>query len=179
MIFQGTHFDSLPELKTFKSIFLDLFRGEAEPSSVDLNGLEHVITFSNTGDQKVYMRVYKITLKKSGTTLPRVELEEMGPRFDFCLKRVREASFELWKQATKVPKELKPKKEKNIEHDAMGDQYGRIHLQKQDLNKMETRKMKGLKLAKKQKMRQEKEGVNQVNEKEEQSPSMSDGDMSE
>ena len=37
------------------------------------------------------------------------------------------------------------KVKKNIETDAMGDKVGRIHLGRQDLLEMQTRKMKGLK----------------------------------
>ncbi|KAG9830898.1 hypothetical protein KCU98_g17459, partial [Aureobasidium melanogenum] len=37
------------------------------------------------------------------------------------------------------------KTKKNIETDIIGDKVGRIHLGKQDLNDMQTRKMKGLK----------------------------------
>lgn len=40
---------------------------------------------------------------------------------------------------------MQPKKTKNIERDELGDEYGRIHMQKQDLSQLETRKMKGLK----------------------------------
>jgi ribosome production factor 2 len=69
----------------------------------------------------------------------------MGPSLGFSLKRFRQADPEVMKQATKIPKEIKPKSEKNIEHDAMGDQYGRIHMEKQDFSKLQTRKMKGLK----------------------------------
>lgn len=39
---------------------------------------------------------------------------------------------------------LQPKKKKNISHDALGTTYGQIHMQKQDLSKLQTRKMKGL-----------------------------------
>jgi ribosome production factor 2 len=157
MIFQGESFDSHPDLKTFKSIFMDLFRGPPSQERVDLKGLQHVITFTshmdpNTGKCQVFMRVYAIVLKKAqegSTHLPRVELEEMGPRFDFAVQRVTYANAEMLRQATKVPKEVKPKKEKNIEHSEMGDKFGRIHMEKQDLNKLETRKMKGLKRVKK------------------------------
>lgn len=38
-----------------------------------------------------------------------------------------------------------PKKVKNIETDELGDQYGRIHVGQQNLDKIQTRKMKGLK----------------------------------
>ena len=37
------------------------------------------------------------------------------------------------------------KKVKNIEFDDIGDKFGRVHMGKQDLDKLQTRKMKGLK----------------------------------
>jgi len=40
---------------------------------------------------------------------------------------------------------LQPKKKKNISRDAFGTQLGRVHMQKMDLSKLQTRKMKGLK----------------------------------
>lgn len=39
---------------------------------------------------------------------------------------------------------LQPKKKKNISHDAFGTKFGQVHMQKQDLSKLQTRKMKGL-----------------------------------
>lgn len=49
------------------------------------------------------------------------------------------------KEACKKPKELKPVKKKNISTDALGNTHGRIHLGKQRIDKIQTRKMKGLK----------------------------------
>lgn len=46
---------------------------------------------------------------------------------------------------TNVLLPLQPKKKKNISHDVFGTTYGRIHMQKQDLSKLQTRKLKGLK----------------------------------
>jgi ribosome production factor 2 len=40
---------------------------------------------------------------------------------------------------------LQPKAKKNIETDIIGDKVGRIHLGRQDLSGLQTRKMKGLK----------------------------------
>ncbi|KAJ9078955.1 rRNA-binding ribosome biosynthesis protein rpf2 [Entomophthora muscae] len=118
---------------------------------INLAGLEHVITVT-AGPPKaenqpglIHFRVYTIQLKKSGTRLPRVELEEMGPSFDMNMRRTRFANPDVMKQALRVPKELKPKKVKNINHDDFGDKMGRIHMVKQDFNTLQTRKMKGLK----------------------------------
>ena len=50
---------------------------------------------------KVLMRSYKILMKKSGTKLPRIELEEMGPRADLAIRRTHLASEDLFKSACK------------------------------------------------------------------------------
>ena len=52
----------------------------------------------------VHMRSYKIVLKKSGTRIPRVELEEMGPRMDLVLRRSHLASDDLFDSACKQVK---------------------------------------------------------------------------
>ncbi len=40
---------------------------------------------------------------------------------------------------------MKAKQKKNVETDIVGDKIGRIHLGRQDLSELQTRKMKGLK----------------------------------
>ena len=76
----------------------------------------------------------------------------MGPHLDLVLRRHQEPDPELLKQALKSPKLKKTdvekglgKKKKNMEVDDMGDLRGRVHVGKQDLGKLQTRKMKGLK----------------------------------
>lgn len=76
----------------------------------------------------------------------------MGPHLDLVLRRHQEPDPELLKQALKRPKLKKTdvekglgKKKKNMEVDDMGDLRGRVHVGKQDLGKLQTRKMKGLK----------------------------------
>jgi len=92
----------------------------------------------------VLFRSYLIKSSKSGQKLPRIELEEMGPRFDFKIGRVQEPPEEVLKEAMQKPKQLVPKKKKNIAMDVVGDKVGRVHVGKQDLRKLQTRKMKGL-----------------------------------
>ncbi|XP_062406618.1 ribosome production factor 2 homolog isoform X2 [Sardina pilchardus] len=143
LVFAGEAFDIDNEHKRLKSVLIDFFRGPAV-SSVRLAGLEHVLHFTAL-EGKIYLRSYKVLLKKSGCRTPRIELEEIGPSFDFVLRRTHLASDDLYKTAHRQPKALKPKKKKNISHDAFGTKYGRLHMQKQDLGKLQTRKMKGLK----------------------------------
>nr|XP_057929563.1 ribosome production factor 2 homolog [Doryrhamphus excisus] len=143
LVFAGEAFEMDNEHKRLKSLLTDFFRGPSV-SAVRLAGLEHVLHFTAL-DGKIFMRSYRCLLKKSGCRTPRIELEEMGPSFDFVLRRTHLASDDLYKLAHKQPKSLKPKKKKNISHDVFGTKFGRVHMQKQDLSKLQTRKMKGLK----------------------------------
>jgi len=152
--FSGTPFES-PVANAYtlaKSVFLDLFKGE-DTNNVDVEGLQFMIHIS-CGEEvegapppKIHLRCYLIKTKKSGQSLPRVEVEEMGPRMDFRVGRIREADPDMMKEALKRPKNLEAKEKKNVETDIMGDKVGRIHLGKQDIASMQSRKMKGLKRA--------------------------------
>jgi ribosome production factor 2 len=144
MIFNGEKFDSDSTYKHLKNYFLDFFNGE-QTTAINLAGLEHVISITATPDDRILFRTYSVQMKKSGVKTPRVELEDMGPHYDFSLKRTSVPKPDMWSAAAKIPKELKPKKVKNIEKDEMGDTYGRVHLGKQEFDKIQTRKMKGLK----------------------------------
>ncbi|GAB7352715.1 hypothetical protein MBLNU459_g3070t1 [Dothideomycetes sp. NU459] len=150
--FSGTAFES-PTANAYtlaKSLLLDFFKGE-DTNNVDVEGLQYMVHISvgeevdNQPAPKIQLRCFMIKTKKSGQTLPRVEVEEMGPRIDFRVGRTREAEEGMMKEALRKPKTSDPKTKKNIETDIMGDKVGRIHLGKQDLTELQTRKMKGLK----------------------------------
>jgi ribosome production factor 2 len=148
--FNGGVFESHPVYQHIKSLFLDFFRGETTDLQ-DVAGLQYIISVT-AGDHEegqplplVHFRVYTLKTYKSNQKVPRVELNEMGPRFDFAVGRREAPSPEMEKEALKKPKQLQQKTVKNVETDLMGDKIGRVHVGKQDLNNMQTRKMKGLK----------------------------------
>lgn len=64
---------------------------------------------------------------------------------DFRVGRMREPEAAMLKEALKKSRITEEKTKKNISMDVMGDKMGRIHLGKQDLGTLQTRKMKGLK----------------------------------
>ena len=67
---------------------------------------------------------------------------------DFALGRIRSADDGVMKEAMKKaarPNEEIKSRQKNIAMDTIGDKVGRVHLGRQDLSGLQTRKMKGLK----------------------------------
>ncbi|XP_003705204.2 ribosome production factor 2-like protein Non3 [Megachile rotundata] len=143
LVFNGELFENNHELNRIKNLLVDMFHRESA-EKIRLQGLEHVLSFTAV-ENKIMLRSYRILLKKSDCRIPRIELEEIGPRADLVCRRTKLASQDLFKQACKQPKELKVKKKKNISKDNLGTTFGRIHVGAQNLNSIQTRKMKGLK----------------------------------
>jgi ribosome production factor 2 len=169
MHFASELFDSHPRFIQVKSLLMDFFNAEVI-DWICLVGLEHVISVSlapmpahlnnanaeHADDSKIlpkiHLRTYTVRLLSSGTRIPRVELVPMGPFLDLSLRRHEYADAELWKAAMRRPRLKKQdvekglgKKKKNVEVDEMGDLRGKVHVEKQDLGRLQTRKMKGLK----------------------------------
>ena len=109
--FSGSQFESpvSNQYTLAKSMFVDFFRG-AETQSIDVEGLQLLISFfaGEDGDDgqpaKIQMRCWRIITKRSGQKVPRVEVEEMGPRIDFRVGRTREADEGVLKEAMKREK---------------------------------------------------------------------------
>lgn len=110
--FSGSAFES-PTANAYtlaKSIFLDLFKGPDVPN-VDVEGLQYMVHISVDEEESatvkpvIHLRCYLISTKKqNGSTLPKVEVEEMGPRIDFRVGRTKEADPEMLKEAMRKPK---------------------------------------------------------------------------
>eukprot|EP00929_Paragymnodinium_shiwhaense_P054468 TRINITY_DN272_c0_g2_i1.p1 TRINITY_DN272_c0_g2~~TRINITY_DN272_c0_g2_i1.p1 ORF type:complete len:333 (+),score=93.63 TRINITY_DN272_c0_g2_i1:221-1219(+) len=143
VIFQGAAFETNESLKRTKSLLMELFGGP-RPEKILLSGVDSVVvctTYDSAAgsaagaqdgkEPPVDVRRFKIKQVKSGARLPRVELEEMGPRLSLEVDRQKGPDKERWKQAMKVPKAAAPAKVKNVSKDSTGKRKGRIHLGKQ------------------------------------------------
>ncbi|GAA6001175.1 hypothetical protein JCM10207_007445 [Rhodosporidiobolus poonsookiae] len=86
----------------------------------------------------VHFRTYGVKFMRSGLPQPRVELEPHGPHFTFSLRRIQLPASETWRTVMEEGN-------KNIDIDEMGDKVGRVHVDHQDLDKLQSRKFKGLK----------------------------------
>jgi ribosome production factor 2 len=173
--FASELFDTHPQYIQLKSMLLDFFNGQVvdsiclpglehvisvscAPTPPSLTSTTTTLVPNTPSDStsstlpKIHIRTYTTRLLSSGTRIPRVELTPMGPHLDLVLRRHQAPDPELLKQALRRPKLKKTdiekglgKKRKNMEVDEMGDLRGRVHVAKQDLGKLQTRKMKGLK----------------------------------
>lgn len=150
LAFIGGEFESRPELALVKSILLDTFRG-AEVDCLNLAGLDRAFVVVAV-DDKIFLRHCAIRLKKSGTTIPAIQLIPAGPMIDFCLRRWRHAGDELQKEAMKSGASLLKKrtKEKNVSTDILDGKVGRIYVPKQEVATMALAKMKGAKREKRE-----------------------------
>lgn len=162
--FSGGGFESpVPNEYTLaKSVFVDFFRG-VETREVDVEGMQLLISFmageegEGVGGKVLHMRVYRLVTRRSGQRVPRVEVEEIGPRCDFRIGRVRVAEEGMWKEAMRRGRGVEARARKNVETDVVGDKVGRIHLGRQDLGELQTRKMKGLKRGRENDKQEEEE----------------------
>ncbi|KAI6246945.1 Ribosome production factor 2 [Erysiphe necator] len=153
LLFAGTAFENpvANEFSLLKNLFIDFFKGELA-DKIDVEGLQYLVSISaiDVVDGKestpiVHLRAYCIRTKRSGQKLPRVEVQEMGPRMDFRIGRFQQANESVLKEALKKPRTTEERPKKNISTDIIGDKIGRIHLGRQDIKVLQTRKMKGLK----------------------------------
>ncbi|XP_050535303.1 ribosome production factor 2 homolog [Daktulosphaira vitifoliae] len=142
LVFLGDQFDSDQQLKRLRNLLVDMFQRQ-QLKQIRPNGVQLVLSFTAV-DNKVLLRSYRSTLSKTSIKTPRVELNEVGPSVDFVLRRDLMASADLFKTACKRIS-LKGKKIKGVRRDNFGSKLGRLHMTKQDVNKLQTRKMKGLK----------------------------------
>lgn len=127
--------------------------------AIRLQGIEHVLSFTVTEDNMILLRSYKILLKKSGLKTPRIELTEIGPSMDMTIRRTKIASDDLYKLSRKQPRQLKTFKKKNIVRDQLGNTHGRVHVGRQKIASVQTRKVKALRKTpeeKKEKRKQKK-----------------------
>ncbi|KAG4303671.1 hypothetical protein PCK1_000189 [Pneumocystis canis] len=150
LLFIGPLFESSPKYRLCKSIFFDFFRGQPF-NKLNVEGLQHAICFSvqePTDDvpyPPIYFRVYMVKYQKINQINPKIDLEEMGPRYDFVIQRTYEADDKLMKEAMKKPKKQTPVIKKNIDVNKIGDKVGQIYLMKQNMDNLQTRKFRGLK----------------------------------
>lgn len=174
-IFEGSEFETEPFFIRLKNFFLDFFKGSTDPE-ISLEGVDRAILVSlrsnngtdavvgpsddcigskaqvNKGNTIVCFRHYAVSKTVSAvaapTTSDRVKLTDIGPNFDFEIRRVYYSPAADFKNACKMPKEAIAHLQgmhNNVSADALGNLKGQLHLGKQDITKLNLRRFAGYK----------------------------------
>ena len=145
LLFAGAPFEQDPQFRQLRNTLLDVFRGQVVPS-YNLVGLDRVLVFVAEG-KRVLLRHYRVSFKRSGTRVPRVELEEMGPRLDLEVRRWQEPAPGVAKLALPKRDTGEQRKRKNVHRDEFEGQIGKVYVPKQDVETIALKKQKGAKRA--------------------------------
>ncbi|KAK9757755.1 hypothetical protein RND81_01G184000 [Saponaria officinalis] len=142
--FMGEGFES-NELKHLKEVLLDLLRGEVV-DKLNIAGVDRIYVCTAVSDNKVFLTHCGLRLKKSGTTVPKIELIEVGPSMDLVVRRHRLPNEGLRKEAMKSAPDRTKKKLKNVKGDPILGKTGRIYIPDQKVGeKALPYKAKGMK----------------------------------
>lgn len=176
MLFVGDVWQQNDTTKRYQSFLVDFYRGDPVDKLV-VQGLDHLMVFaltekidaSNNCVKTIHQRTYFCKLKKNpdGGKNPLPLLLPCGPDLDMVVRRDQLASDELWRAAIKQPTAAKKKKIKNQSTNIFGETIGRLHMDKQDIDKMQGRKSKALRRAHKVEAEEERAAVEQELEREE------------
>lgn len=174
LVFAGDQWEHGGEtMLRLRNLLLDFFQGQ-DTDRMLLGALDHVIVATAVGKdehagvpsdpnaatrsddgrgQRIKLRHYHMSLSKGAQTLasaaPKAALSPIGFSMDMLVRRSRIAPRDLWREAVRVPREAKARKQKNVTRDEMGNKLGRVHMEKQDLDRMPMKKMKALRKPKK------------------------------
>mmetsp|Transcript_28053 Transcript_28053/g.78679 ORF Transcript_28053/g.78679 Transcript_28053/m.78679 type:complete len:350 (+) Transcript_28053:122-1171(+) len=157
MMFLGDMWQHDSSCQKVQNMFIDLYRGNVVDKLI-LSGVDHVLVFiasehPNTKQAIIHQRTFFVKLKKNPNNptskVPAPFLMPCGPDFSMQVRRTQFASPDLWKAALKQPQGVKKKKVKNQSTNLFGETIGRLHVSKQNVDKMQGRKSKALRRAEK------------------------------
>eukprot|EP00980_Cylindrotheca_fusiformis_P016826 scaffold5074_cov99-Cylindrotheca_fusiformis.AAC.8 len=167
MLFLGDLWQQDPNCQKMQNLLIDFYRGDVVDKLM-VSGLDHVIAFvasrhPQTEQLVVHQHTYFCKLKKDpsnpSSKTPAPFLVPCGPDMTMMIRRSQFASPDLWKASLKQPQAVKKKKVKNHSTNVFGETIGRLHLEKQDVDKMGGRKAKALRRAEKTQKLEEMEAL--------------------
>jgi ribosome production factor 2 len=173
MLFVGDAWHDHADYRNLQNLLVDFYRGDVVDKLI-ATGLDHILVFtaaneaSNDGSGTagggrilVHQRAYFCKLKKSSdasSNAPVPLLVPCGPDLDLSLRRTQWANRDLYSASRKQPGSLRAKKRKNQATNALGETLGRLHVPKQNVDKMRGKKSKALRRAERAEA-QEEEGA--------------------
>eukprot|EP00796_Vickermania_ingenoplastis_P009145 gene9145-6427_t len=171
-VFDGSEFTTDPTFVRLKNLLIDYFRGNND-TEISLDGCDRVLYFSlrsnngedacvapstdcygnkppaEAGNTILCMRHYAVQkpsvaggLSKS---LKNVELFDIGPNFDFQLRRASFATPQEFRMACRLPRSVLAtlrSMHENVQTDGMNNVRGQLHVGSQNLGELNLRRFK-------------------------------------
>lgn len=177
MLFLGDLWQQDSNCKKMQNLLIDFYRGDVVNKLV-VSGIDHLMVFVASQPQDtdnanpninndpkliIHQHTYFCKLKKNPndptSKVPIPYLLPCGPDMTLQVRRTQFAQPDLWKLSLKQPQGLKKKKKKNQTTNLFGEVIGRLHIERQDVDKMGGRKSKALRRAEKTAAEEEKEAL--------------------
>lgn len=174
-VFDGSEFNIDPTFMRLKNLLVDYFRGNNE-TEISLDGCDRVLYFSlrsqngedacvapstdcygskppqERGNTILCMRHYAVKKPSAATgvskSIKNIELFDIGPNFDFELRRASFATPAEFKLACRVPKAVLAtlrSTQENVQTDGMDNVRGQLHVGTQNLEELNLRRFKAKK----------------------------------
>jgi len=141
LVFQGDLFETDLEFERLKIFFVDYFKLH-DIEEANISDLRRVILISSGEDKEIKIRSYQTEGEIKENSLKEIGLKEIGPSLNFKVRRIQLVNEEMWKMSMRQPKELKVKKEKNVENNGVEGKKGRVWMSKQNVNAISLKKYK-------------------------------------
>lgn len=171
-VFEGGEFSTDPAFQRLKNVLVDYFRGSNE-AEINLDGCDRVLFFSlrsgngedacvapstdcytnkpptEKGNTVLCMRHFAIKKPSAAAGVPKsiknVQLYDIGPNFDFEVRRISFATPQEFKVACRIPREVRAtmhSTEQNVQSDGLQNLRGQLHVGKQDVSELNLRRFK-------------------------------------
>ncbi|KAG5476303.1 hypothetical protein LSCM1_04004 [Leishmania martiniquensis] len=171
-VFEGSEFATDPAFMRLKNLLVDYFRG-GNDVEINLDGCDRVLFFSlrsengkdtvvapstdcytnkppnEKGNAILCMRHYAVKKPSAASGVPKsitnVQLYDVGPNFDFQIRRISFATPQEFKVACRIPREtlatLRSAAD-NVQADGLNNLRGQLHVGKQDIQELNLRRFK-------------------------------------
>ncbi|CAC9495595.1 brix domain containing-like protein [Leishmania infantum JPCM5] len=171
-VFDGSEFASDPTFMRLKNLLVDYFRG-GNDVEINLDGCDRVLFFSlrskngedacvapsadcytnkppsQKGNAVLCMRHYAVKKPSAATGVPKsiknIQLYDVGPNFDFEIRRISFATPQEFKVACRIPRQtlatLRSTAD-NVQSDGLNNLRGQLHVGKQDVQELNLRRFK-------------------------------------
>ena len=176
LLFNGDIWNNVQEYSNLRNLLIDFYRGDVVDKLV-VTGLDHIMVFTtsyfnnqntNLKNILIHQRTYHLQLKKnpkigspstsSSVPTPIAHLTSTGPDLDMIIRRSLWATSELAMAARVQPRSSNADKKsaasmaakssrKNQTTNIFGETIGRLHLERQNIEKSGGRKVKALRRA--------------------------------